>query len=146
MKNLEEKLDLSRHLYEQGLEPDMQFSYNHVMSLTEGSITGDDWRIEPTKVFKSKVNLSEYLIQPWFSLERVLALLPDKIEASMLIKEYVDYCCFFLDTDDIGYRHEHANEVPLYSSLHEDTNIDYHLSAIRLLKKVIEICGVEVVA
>lgn len=92
---------------------------------------------------------------PWFSLERVLELLPKKIEIKdhMIIEPDIPECLgvfedvvfyFTLDGDGVRYQRYCQYEGGIEESIFREEG-DYHLAALKLLKKVIETYGMEIV-
>lgn len=116
MKNLEEKLEIMQWLYEKGIEPEWS------RYLTDEGTYGyqDVW-------FSN--------LQPWYPLEQVLELLPTYLNGE-----------FFGQSSEAFWRLRPGGRFSYDFWLHNEVmddcltseHSDYHLAALKLLKKVIE--------
>lgn len=119
MNNLQEKLEIMQWLHSQGLEPDMWYWSEKDNPSTQCTV-----KLADSQSFD--IAWGDYGVtasQPWFTLERVLELLPDHtgIYSYGINKHGLGYLC--------------ANSSVL---LWESNNNDIHLAALRLLKQVVE--------
>ena len=152
MENIKEKLEISKWLYEQGLEPDWYCAHrNSTTALLDTKTTRDEG-------FDSE--------NPCFTLKRVLELLPvyldyeieesyDHFGGTSSNETYILRIIWGIDCEGVGYHfdthqpnyyenHVNDHECDLYVSCIEPEDIDHELAALKLLKKVIETYGKEI--
>ena len=118
MTNMNEKLELMKWLYENGVEP--RYYYEEDAAHGRNLIDGDYARIE------LKHCLHEF--KPYHPLEQVLEELPNEI----------NYADFKMNDESIGYGGDGYYAGDWDWSYREDRGDDIHLAALRLLKRVRE--------
>ena len=150
MENSKEILEISKWLQSKGLQSktyatwdyscgDMDYYTIHYVGYF---LENDEFKNETGRL-------------PWFSLERVLELLPKKIE----IKNYRIFdsdpewdadifedvvFCFSLNGYGVQYERYSQNEFGVEETILKEEG-DYHLAALRVLKKLIETYRMEVI-
>lgn len=138
MKNINEKLEISQWLYEQGFKNDLWCDYKTLKDFPQ-LYDEDQLIFSPTKVDIDHIEPWIYTDKPFFTTDRCLELLPNRlgkcgqyhlIHAPGLIIRYKNN--LVRETDPVDMIQD---EYELHELIE---NNDTNLAALRLLKSVIE--------